>query len=74
MTPEKEEKIKSKLIQKIVGAVSFAEIVKILHELATREVDFQLSEATEAQKKELYTELFETVEVSDLSSQEAPAV
>jgi len=58
MTPEKEQQLKSKLIQQIVGSVSFAEIVKILHELATREVDHQLSEATDEQKQEIYNELF----------------
>ena len=58
MNIEKEAQIKSKLIQQIVGAVSFAEIVKILHELATREVDFNLSNATEEEKIELYNELF----------------
>ena len=78
MTLEKQDKIKSKLIQKIVGAVSFAEIVKILRELATREVDFQLSEATEEQKNELYEELFrdstDEGDLQELPSKETPAV
>lgn len=76
MNVEKENQVKQKLIQRIVGDVSFAEIVKILHELATREVEFQLSEASEEQKIELYNELFfpnETQNMSDLSSEEAPA-
>ena len=81
MSPEKEEQIRSKLIQRIVGGVSFAEIVKILHELATREVNFQLSGSTEDEKNELYKELFEARIESDsnqllleLPSKEAPAV
>ena len=76
MTAEKEEKLKSKMIQQIVGAVSFAEIVKIVHELATREVDFHFTEFTEEQKDELYKEIFESNggEVPELPSEEAPAV
>ena len=72
MTAEKEEKLKSKLIQQIVGSVSFAEIVKILHELATREVEHQLSEATEEQKQEIYDELFNP-EMPEMPEEAAPA-
>jgi hypothetical protein len=67
MSPEQEENAKSKLIQQIVGAVSFAEIVKILHELATREVNHQFSEATDEQKQEIYEELF-NVELSEVQT------
>jgi hypothetical protein len=69
MTPENQEQLKLKLIQQIVGGVSFAEIVKILHELATREVEHQLSEATEEQKQEIYDELFNP----EMQEEAAPA-
>lgn len=69
MTPEQHEQLKSKMTQRIVGNVSFAEIVKILHALATKEVDFQLAEGTEEQKQKLYNELF----VQNLPSEETPA-
>ena len=58
MSPEKQEQLKLKMVQQIVGSVSFAEIVKILHELASRETDFQLSQITDEEKEEIYDELF----------------
>lgn len=58
MEQEKENQLKAKLLKQIVGSVSFAEIVKILHELATREVNVQFEQFTEEEKEELYNELF----------------
>ena len=68
MSPEKEEQLKSKIIQQIVGSVTFAEIVKIIHELATRETEHQFSEYTEEQKNEIYNELFPS-EVQELPAE-----
>lgn len=62
MSPEKEKQVKSKLIQQIVGSVSFVEIAKILNELATREIESQFLEASEEEKEEIYNELFNTEE------------
>jgi hypothetical protein len=59
MEQEKENQMKSVLIPQLVGSTNFTEILKILHELATREVEKQLSEATDERKEEIYKELFQ---------------
>ena len=56
MNVEKERQLKEKMIQQLVGGVSFAEIIKIVHELASRETEHVFSEE---QKVELWREMFE---------------
>jgi len=60
MDQEKENQIKLALIQQLVGSTNFSEILRILHELAAREVEKQLSEATDERKEEIYKELFQS--------------
>ena len=59
MNVEKERQLKEKMIQQLVGGVSFAEIIKIVHELASRETEHVFSEFSEEQKVELWREMFE---------------
>lgn len=59
MDQEKELQIKSELVRQLVGGVSFSEIVKILHELATKEVENKLSQSTDEEKEQVYKDLFE---------------
>lgn len=75
MTQEKEQELLNKIVQQIVGAVTFAEIVKIIHSIATREATEQLKSFTEEEKEEVYAELIQPQKVlSNLSGQETPVV
>jgi hypothetical protein len=60
MDQEKESQIKNELVRQLVGGVSFSEIVKILHELATKEVESKLSQSTDEEKEQVYKDLIES--------------
>lgn len=59
MNEEQQEKLKSKLVQRLVGEVTFSEIVRIIYDLAKTEVEQSFSSLSDQEKEGLYKEIFD---------------
>jgi hypothetical protein len=59
LTEEQVEKLKEALVNRIASNLTFTELIDIVTSLSLREVSQQLSEMSEEEKIQTYSEVFE---------------
>lgn len=59
LTEEQEKKLEKALVNRIASNLTFTELIDIVTSLSIREVSQQLSEMSEEEKLETYSEVFE---------------
>jgi hypothetical protein len=58
LTEEQEEELRKTLVNRIASNLTFTELIDIVTSLSVNEVSQQLSEMTEEEKFQTYTEVF----------------
>jgi|11BtaG_2_1085332.scaffolds.fasta_scaffold193991_2 hypothetical protein len=59
LTEEQEKKLEKALVNRIASNLTFTELIDIVTSLSVREVSQQLSEMSEEEKLQTYSEVFE---------------
>jgi energy-converting hydrogenase A subunit M len=59
LTEEQEKKLEKALVNRIASNLTFTELIDIVTSLSVREVSQQLSEMSEEEKIQTYSEVFE---------------
>lgn len=70
MEAEKLENLKQSLVRRLVMNASISDVMRVFHDLAIKDIDARLSEATEEQKESAYNEIFHPIEEPEQDNQE----